>query len=173
MSKDPIELVAKLRELQRWKNTTFKRLAARRAEAYVRNNFVLQGYANGSIRYWQARNPDPRPGGAVLIKTAALRDSIYAKIVGNAIVVQSDKPYAKIHNEGGVINQVVTPRQRRFFFAQYNMSRERRWLNMALARNITINMPKRQFMPISDEGIPTQLDDKLTQDVEIFLTKLF
>jgi phage gpG-like protein len=77
-------------------------------ENFVKDNFKSESFAG---RKWPARksrdrsdrrNPDsPRK---LLIKTSTLLRSIKVQRKGDSIVVSSNVPYAKIHNEGGTIN---------------------------------------------------------------------
>lgn len=180
---DPKEIVRKLQELKTWQRTVFPRLVARRAEAFFKGNFRAQGYTDKGVKPWAKRQVDDRKGGAILIgkQSGLLRDSIRAVVSGNMVVVETNRPYAQIHNEGGTIIQTVTPRQRAFFWAKHKEAKDRnqlndadRWKRMALSKTLTINMPQRQFMPIPSTGtIPFELSEILRGDVEKQLESVF
>lgn len=55
-------------------------------------------------------------------------------------------PYARIHEYGGTIQQTVTPKQRRYFFAQYKRTGKEKWLRMALSKKLSITIPARPFL---------------------------
>lgn len=177
------DLLKKLSELKRWAINDFPRLAARKTENYVKNNFRLQKYQDGGGTPWVARQFDERKGGAVLIgkQSGLLRDSIRGYSSGAIITVSSDRIYAKIHNEGGTITQAVTQKQSGFFWAKYYEATERkdiataqRWKRMALSKSLNITIPKRQFMPIEGKNdIPKELQDELRISVENKLKDLF
>jgi phage gpG-like protein len=99
--------------------------------------------------------------------------------------VQNAQGYAQIHNEGGKITQTPTDRQRAFFWSQYylNLKKKKakgevttsetevskRWKSMALAKQLNITMPQRQFMDIPNQApskgtiaeIHRQLDNEI------------
>jgi len=81
------------------------------AKNHYVNSFYNQGFTDESLEKWQPRKRKEyrtRSGKRVndtnrgiLIKTGDLSRSIrYRKISKYSIVMQSDKPYARIHNEG-------------------------------------------------------------------------
>ncbi len=71
---------------------------------FTEQRFREQGWAGTVMQPWQARKNNTDPGRAILIKSGALRRSVYvvAKTEDN-VTIGSDLPYAKIHNEGGDI----------------------------------------------------------------------
>ena len=173
MDKDPAELIKKLAELKRWATSDFSRIAARRTETFVKENFRRQGYQNNGLKKWVQRADGTSNGILIGKQSGALRDSIRVVVSGANITVESGRIYAKIHNEGGVIVQNVTARQRAFFWAKHYEAKGRnktadmeRFKRMALSRTLTINMPQRQFMPKPSEGVPFELGEILRGDIE-------
>ena len=84
--------------------------------------------------------------------------------------------YARIHNEGGMIIQIPTVRQRRFFWAMEHkenpsgkspdISKTGKWAAMARAKKLTIKIPKRQYMgysPILNDKIIVRLNSLVKQ----------
>lgn len=101
-----------------------------------------------------AKNP---PGhGSLMVRSGALLSSIRPTVVTQDEVRISaggpKVPYAEIHNKGGTIEQVPTAKQKRFFWAMEiknpsdQVGEVGKWGAMALARKLTINIPKRQYM---------------------------
>ncbi|MFI3322444.1 MAG: phage virion morphogenesis protein [Rikenellaceae bacterium] len=107
----------------------------------------------------------PNTKGSLMLRGGELRRSIRSKLSRGELVYESSKPYARIHNEGGVIP--VTTKMRRFFWFKHyeslsgvvlrikdrshankrseQMNKEAEfWLKMTHAKKITI--PKRQFI---------------------------
>ena len=64
------------------------------------------------------------------------------------MVVGSDSKYAKIHNEGGVINIPVTEKMRKYFWYKYKETSNGMYKGMALTKktHFTFTVPKRQFI---------------------------
>lgn len=85
---------------------------------HFKNSFKNEGFTDVGLVKWQERKNDKRPGGAVLVSTANLRDSIQDPLVETyKVTIVNTAPYAKIHNEGGTIKTkyatIVMP-QRQF-----------------------------------------------------------
>jgi phage gpG-like protein len=57
-------------------------------------------------------------------------------------------PYARIHEYGGVIpEQMITPKQRRFFWAAYHKNDDEMWKALALGKTVRAKViPKRPFL---------------------------
>lgn len=128
--------------------------ARRYAKVYCLNffkeSFQKQGYTNQSFQAWDNRvDPDYRPGGALLVSTSFLLESLQV-ISGNKyqLVFGSYAPYAEIHNDGGVIKVHITAKSRKFFWYMYKKTKDERWKGMALTKKtmMEIKIPKRQFI---------------------------
>lgn len=106
-----------------------------------------------------AKNPPPR--GSLMIRSSQLVNSIHpSRITPSEVVISNEKPYARIHNEGGTVTQIPTPKQRRFFWAlehktnpgawngggKLDLSKTKEWGWAARAKKLTINIPRRKFM---------------------------
>jgi phage gpG-like protein len=116
---------------------------------FVMGNFEKQGFLDSSLQPWQERKDSSDIGRAILTKSGALRDSI--KLISSStkrVVVGSDSKYAKIHNEGGVINIPVTAKMRKFFWYKYKETGDGKYKGMALTKktHFTATIPKRQFI---------------------------
>lgn len=127
---------------------------------FFKENFKRQGFLDKQLEPWQQRQDGTTEG--VLIQSGNLRRSIRAIKRNEAMVsVGTYVPYAKIHNEGGEIAQKPTAKQRRFFWAKWFASGEKderddNWKGAALAKEINIKIPKRQFI-----GKSETLDDDI------------
>lgn len=77
-------------------------------------NFERQAFFSEK---WARRKSPLRPGGSILIDTAELSRGLESRIICDGVVIYSDVPYGKIHNEGGEIK--VTAKMKRFFRAKF------------------------------------------------------
>ena len=78
------------------------------AVKHFKQNFENEGFDGNK---WAARKTirtGSTNGQKILGKSGELSESIDYKIEGGTITIYSDKPYAEIHNEGGIIT--VTPK---------------------------------------------------------------
>lgn len=65
----------------------------------------------------------------------------------------SEVPYAAIHQFGGEIFQVVTNKQRGFFWFMYSETGDEMWKGMALSKSLLIEMPARPYMMFQEEDV--------------------
>ena len=142
-------------------------------------NFERQGYFG---RPWQRRKSPTRGGGAILIDTGRLRQSLEKRVDGDgSVTFESRLPYAAIHNEGGEMR--VTRKMKAYFWARYRETRgalgrkksgelrkDKRnerlsneaafWKAMALKKvGDTIKMPERRFVGYGPEA------EKIVRDI--------
>jgi len=155
----------KLREFQRYADTELPRHIGKIAVDHYRDNFHLSGFMDEQLEPWkqskrigQSKNAAGSYG-TLLSSRNELMNSIRFEAFSRRTVVKSGKPYSRIHNEGGVINQniTITDKMRRFAWAKYYEANPNgqgdeggQWKGLALTKKTaitrTINMPKRQFM---------------------------
>lgn len=98
-------------------NSTVPNEVKRDAIRFFKDSFTNQGFTNSGFTPWTARKNERQRvmlGGFkkfkksdkesrnILVKTGALRRSIFGKVFGKRIYIQSDSTYAEIHNEGGM-----------------------------------------------------------------------
>lgn len=85
-------------------------IAGMEAVNHFKANFEKQGFDDKGVEKWEERqNQRSGKGRGILIKSSRLMNSIrIVRITRNSVVVGTDVPYGKIHNEGGEINQTVT-----------------------------------------------------------------
>jgi phage gpG-like protein len=132
------------------------------------DSFQKQGFTDRSFEAWVKRKNDSRPGGALLIKSAGLRNSLRTiEKSAERIVWGSNSPYGKIHNEGGVITITLTKKARKFFWFMYYTTNEARFKWMAISKKdkLSIKIPKRQFVGHS-ETLMGDLDKWFITEVE-------
>lgn len=138
-------------------------IIAETATEYYINSFRDKGWDGVP---WTAVKQEPGRG-SLMVRSGQLQASIRPSLVTvNEVRISGGSPsvpYAQIHNEGGTITQIPTPKQRKFFWAmEYKtnpntkvvqvegsdkMRKELgRWGCMALAKELSANIPQRQFM---------------------------
>lgn len=135
---------------------------------FVMGNFEKQGFLDASFQPWQERKNGTDSGRAILTKSAALRDS--NKLISSStteVIVGSDSRYAKIHNEGGVINIPVTAKMRKFFWYKYKETSNPMYKGMALTKktHFAVTVPKRQFIGNS-QTFNRDIDAKFLKMIE-------
>lgn len=135
------------------------------------DSFKKEGFSDREFKAWKKRR-QPIEGRNLLVGKGSgkLRRSLRVRIGADYFEVYTDMPYAQIHNEGGTIEQEITERQRKYFWAQYyrekkagNTEKSNMFKRMALTKkaSFTIKIPKRQFM-----GKSEKFNQKLLAHVE-------
>lgn len=173
------------------------------AVQHFKQNFREEGFVDGGLRPWQkakrqlsgGRNASSRYKTLTSARNH-LMSSIEARPSAGAVSIENHVPYAKIHNEGGIIssNPNITPKMRKFAWAMYyktagiKKSRGARkkgkgrtpktipkeaqqWLGLALTKktklHIRAKMPKRQFI-----GESKELEQKVSQEITNSIKKI-
>jgi phage gpG-like protein len=84
-------------------------LIGNEAKNFFVNSFREQGFEDKTVEKWKPRKIEgKRKGRAILVDSGDLRRSIIRQPVNKAqlsVKISTDVPYAKIHNEGGIINK--------------------------------------------------------------------
>lgn len=101
-------------------------------------------------------------GGQTLSKTASsgLKDSIEWEADDEGVAVGTNKEYARIHQEGGRFTIRAKSSKGLWFKIRDSWIRK---------REVTIDMPKREFLGVSDEDmdeIKAIIDEKIQEHVE-------
>jgi phage gpG-like protein len=167
-------LLAKLKAAMQYIQNDVPKVIGIEAVKHFKENFVNEGFDGNK---WQNRKAKQQLQRTILTGQGSgdhLADSIDYRIEGSTIVIYTDKPYGQIHNEGGTITQQVTPKQRAFFWAKHKEAKEGgdtetagQYKAMALCKQLTITVPKREFM-----GNSPQLNNKITNKITRDLTRL-
>jgi phage gpG-like protein len=163
--------------------TEFKRriwrIIGQQAVNFFKDNFTRQGFLDGGhVNAWRKRDKRSEfmsrktrktAKRGLLISTGRLRKSIRIVNWGqNFATVGTDIKYARIHNEGGIITQKVTAKQRAFFWRMFYITKDEIWQSMALSETIRIRIPKRKFM-----GSSTDLAKEISRTIRLGIIKIF
>ncbi|MCX6277679.1 MAG: phage virion morphogenesis protein [Bacteroidetes bacterium] len=130
-------------------------IAGTEAVNFFKERFEKQGWQDGSFTPWARKKaangyPALRSG-----NTNGLVDTIHWERAGeHSVIVRaggSQKPYARIHNEGGVINVPVTDKSRKWAWAMYARTKDSKYKAFALQKKsvMQITIPKRQYLGAS------------------------
>lgn len=147
------------------------------AANFFKDNFTRQGFLDGGrINAWRKRREHTGRGAqgsqktrSILIGTGRLRKSI--RVVGfgeQSVTVGTDIKYARIHNEGGIITQTPTAKQRAFFWRMFYLTKNDMWRNAAMAETIKIRIPKRKFI-----GSSTDLAKEIERFIRLSIIRIF
>ena len=161
------EMLKKLQEAKRYIKEDVPEIIGTEAVNHFKQNFHNEGFDN---KKWASRK-SKRTGGTngqkILTKSGELSESIDYRVEGNTIIIYSDKLYAQIHNEGGIIP--VTAKMKGYFFAKAKELKEagetdvaEMYIAMALSKEITIE--QRQFMGESDV-LMQKISARITKDL--------
>lgn len=145
-----------LYKLNQWKARSVPSLAGIFADA---------NKPGGDIK---TRRLDPRPA---LIDTGLLARSISYRVISDRIVlVGTNVPYAKVHNEGGYSTQVKSNTKANFdkkidkfvknSMGSFDSKTKGMVLSLKHADSLTTRVPKRQFL-----GYPIKRANKIIKDV--------
>jgi len=109
---------------------------------FTLDNFRRQGFLGNTFERWQNRKQgwknDKRKGRPILIGTGRLRRSVrIVRISQDGVLIGTDVPYAKAHNEGLKIGEIQTVKG----FTRRNGSEVK-----AHTRRINQNIPRRRYM---------------------------
>lgn len=164
------ELIRKLQAIQHYVDNDVPVVIGVEAINHFKESFVNEGFTNQSLDKWAPRKTNRTSSTnsqPILTKSGELADSIDYRVEGSLLVIYSDKKYAQIHNEGGVI--VVTNNMRSYFWSQYYLAKEagdttlmEQFKSMALAKEIKIE--QRQFIGES-EVLNKRIADKILRDL--------
>lgn len=141
-------------------------IIGREAVNFVKDRFRFGGWVDTAFKKWKLRNPDKRPGGAVLVKSKRLRDSVHISSKSEAgVTITANMPYAQAHNEGfkGTVTQKVKAHRRKMphrstykaaMGKEHKRSTGVKWEKQssgvafvkAFTRVVNMDIPQRQFM---------------------------
>ena len=141
-----------------------KQLARMHAKVYCLNffkdSFRQQGFTNVTFEAWEKRKePDRRPGGAILVDTTFLRNSLEVLAeTKNTIEFGTHTPYASVHNNGLRLRSIQNVRG---FHRTRNGKREQVQPHY---RKQDTQYPKRQFIGHSVQMMKS-LNDWFINDI--------
>jgi phage gpG-like protein len=132
------------------------RAVGRIAVNHFEENFERGGFMDKSLERWEPRKNDKDPGRGVLIgkQSASLMRSIRViSTTGQAEIVGTSKPYARIHNRGGTINHpggtaYFVRNRKAHFVRNVTAKRYNQIFNKELPRTKPhkIRIPQRKFL---------------------------
>ncbi len=170
-------------QLQRYLSQIAPRKIGRTALNHFDDSFRNEGFTDSSLSKWAARKPnmlkpETKKEKRILVQTGTLRRSLRLIATDKSVIISTDVPYAEIHNEGGLIIQKPTWKQRMFFshisdtaFKSGNNALGNRYAAMSRAKELHIPIPKRQFIGNS-HILNVKIEDILNTDIEnIFQNK--
>lgn len=128
------------------------------------DSFQKQGFTDASFKAWDKRKePDGRPGGAILIDTTFLRKSLAVLSEDkDSISFGTHVPYASVHNNGERMRVIQNVR------AHHRTRNGKRHQVKPHNRKMDITFPERQFI-----GHSKQMMDNLDQWVLKEIEKRF
>lgn len=145
-----IDFVNKLNRLSKLYRK-FPEMAAIEAVNFSKERFVRKNWVDKSVTAWKKRKASPEwhseeqkkaaSRGSLMVKSGRLKRSIRKiKVTRNSVTIGTDVPYAEAHNEGAVINQMVTVKQ-------HSRKRKGRTETVkAHRRKRKITLPERRFI---------------------------
>lgn len=137
------------------------------AQQHFEESFEKRGYNETPFEKWkQRKNPNNKKnkGRAILVQSGRLSKSIRIISVSSTnIKIGTDVPYAKIHNEGGQIEQgaksdnFIRTRNKK---GKYKGTRQRQKGEVGKSYKArTIVIPKRQFLGENNKDLQKKIDD--------------
>jgi len=155
-----------IRSLKNFFDNKAPRVVGTEAKKFFIDSFNKQGWDDGTVDPWEQRKTRSKNTKTrkLLIKTSRLKASFKYKPIGRGkvFVYTADVPYAKIHNEGGIIDSIQNIRE-------HNRRTKRSGTVEVKAhkRHVKTKIPKRQFM-----GNSKSLNLKIEKELERRITKI-
>jgi phage gpG-like protein len=154
------------------------------AEQEFKENFKRQGYRDGNgVKKWKKRNPDTRPGRAILIKSGRLKRGFKKRPDANTARVINDVPYAKAHNEGDQSTvsikghtRTLTKANARFTNIKAKKAytkkiKTTRRDHLVKAHSRKNNLPARPFM-VTTPALLKDIDSRIQKDINTMFNSI-
>lgn len=141
---------------------TMPPVLAQVAVNHFKDSFQDQGFTDRTLQRWPKRKGNSRrdTGRAILVKSADLRNSIHpAKVSFHITEISTDKPYARVHNEGYHGPAKVRSHVRRSRGGKSSRVR---------AHTRQMDMPQRQFM-----GNSVIMENEIERIIDRTVTRCF
>ena len=179
-------LAQKRKELDRLMRTTMpKKVGAMATLHYQENIATRQGFLNGGLKKWDPTRRQ-RSGSARATENYGALQSTQNHLLNNIhyipdayrVVVSNGLKYAPVHNWGGTVSPVVTPKMRRWAWAKHyeeagtDKKKDTMWKRLALTKKTKLNIriPQRQFLGESQE-LNAQIQQKMDSEIRNILNK--
>ena len=171
----------KSKELESYAQTQFPTKAANIALRFIDGNFRAQGYQGGSFQRWKKN----RGNTTTLVSSGALRAATSYSVQPGQATIFNRMAYAKVHNEGfkGTVGVKAHSRNRytkmRVGTGKLTKSGKERMQTVTAksgeskvkAHSRMMNIPQRQFMPITGSDSPI-LNRAIERDITKDLLKI-
>lgn len=157
-------------------------LAGNLAKRHIEEDFRKGGFTHNGFHKWQETKRQKSGGkgagsryGPLLSGRKYLSGSIEYAPGDAQVTVFTRVPYAAIHNRGGVLHPSVTPKMRKFAWAQHHREagkdkkKDTFWKRLALTKKekLTVTIPQRQFMPATPgPELTKKVSGKFEQEIE-------
>lgn len=169
----------KANEIKSYAMNRFPSMAGNIALRFVNGNFRAGGYQGASFDRWKKTN---KKRGSTLVVTGALRaDTSYTTQPGE-VTLKNGRPYAKAHNEGFEGTVTIKAHKRNKYSktkvgtGRLTKTGKERTKTMTVksgestvkAHSRKMKIPKRQFMPTSENDSPVlnnAIQRQLTRDI--------
>ena len=181
---------AKRKELEGLMRRTMPVKIGAMAKAHYQDNIRQEGFTDGGVKKWPKTKRQLSGGKSVAAGYGALQSSrmhLYDSIKyvpgDRRVKVSNDLVYAPVHNWGGAVNPIVTPKMRKFAWAKYyqagggrkkgvasakidgNVESQEavKWKKLALTKKtkLSVKIPQRQFL-----GESRELNEKIAAKTE-------
>jgi len=155
----PAHIRALAKDIEHYALVEWPGMAGKKILRFIDGNFRAQGWQGTTFQPWKEISRK----GTILVKTGKLRRSFRQEISNGAVRTWSTGPYAKVHNEGfkGEVNiraykrslyvasKIGTGRFTKTGKERTKTVHTKTGESMVKAHIRNVNMPKRQFMPMS------------------------
>lgn len=175
-------LTAKAREIQTYANTQFPSIAGNITLRFIDGNFRAGGFQAGTFKRWK------RGKGTPLIKTGALRAANYYTTQPGQVTIKNNMPYARVHNEGFKGAITIKAHTRNTYgktkvgtgrFTKTGKERQQTLTVKTGEHKVRshirqVNIPQRQFMPISPTDSPVlnnAIQRQVSRDLQQIILK--
>ena len=137
------------------KKSSLPKILANSTKKFFLASWEKQGWDDNGITKWAPRKKNKKAiGRAVLVKSGALRRAVNASLKSatfDSIKFGVDLPYAKVHNDGTVINKKARSAKLNFKISRNGKSRFAKEHKANFQQDIiigahSIKMPKRKYM---------------------------
>ena len=158
-------------------------IAGNIAKRHIEEDFRKGGFTDNGFHKWQETKRQKSGGkgagsryGPLLSGRSHLARSIEYTPGDRQVTVFTRVSYAGIHNRGGTLHPSVTPKMRRFAWAQHyreagkDKKKDTFWKRLALTKKTKLNIqiPQRQFMPTSTPGpeLARKVDERFLKELK-------
>lgn len=161
-------------------------LAGNLAKRHIEEDFRKGGFTHNGFRKWPETKRQKSGGtgassqyGPLLSGRNYLSGSIEYTPGDGQVTVFTRVPYAALHNRGGTTHPTVTPKMRRYAWAQHykeagdDKKKDTFWKRLALTKKekLTVTIPQRQFMPTTPgPELAQKVSDKMNQEIRKIIT---